>query len=104
MERSSKEKTYTLKQAIPMIGFPHGRTTLFRWLRDKKILQKDNIPYRRYIDFGLFNYKMIVVNKSTDKRVAQPLVTVKGTLYLSKLVKKEFPLCPPCGDEVIGKL
>jgi phage antirepressor YoqD-like protein len=103
MERTSKEKTYTLKQAIPMIGFPQGRTTLFRWLRDKKILQKDNVPYRRYIDLGHFNYKMIVVNKSTGKRVVQPRITIKGTLYLSKLVRKEFPLCPPCGDEVIDK-
>lgn len=34
-----------------------GRNKLFQWLREQKILMKNNIPYQRYIDSGYFQIK-----------------------------------------------
>src|SRR6056297_3550195 len=35
-----------------------GRNNLYSFLRDKKILNKNNIPYRKYIESGYFEYKV----------------------------------------------
>lgn len=96
MNRNTRDPLFSMKKVIPMIRYPYGRTTLFKWLRDKKILQSDNTPYRQYIDCGYFDYQTRIVNKESGKSVIQPLVTLKGLAYLQKLVSKEFPICPPC--------
>ena len=36
--------------------FVGGRNKLFQWLRDNKFLMKDNEPYQKYIDNGVFEY------------------------------------------------
>lgn len=38
--------TYSMGAVANLLGV--GRTTLFRWLRDEAILQRDNRPYQRY--------------------------------------------------------
>ncbi len=96
MNRRSKEPLFSMKKIIPMIRYPYGRTTLLKWLRDKKILQSDNTPYRHFINRGFFDYQTRIIKNRTGKSVIQPLVTLKGLAYLQKLVSKEFPICPPC--------
>jgi len=98
MNRRTKEPLFSMKKVIPMIRYPYGRTTFFKWLRDKKILQVDNTPYRQYIDRGYLKYRTRIINKVTGKSVIQPLATIKGLGFLQKLVDKEFPLCPPCNE------
>ena len=35
-----------------IIGIKHmGRNNMFKWLRDEEILQEDNTPYQRYMDY-----------------------------------------------------
>ena len=77
-----------------MIRYPYGRTTLFKWLREKKILQSDNAPYRQYIDCGYFDYQTRIIKNGTGKSVIQPIATLKGIAFLRKLVKEEYPDCP----------
>ena len=77
-----------------MIRYPYGRTTLLKWLRDKKILQSDNTPYRHYINRGFFDYQTRIINNGANKSVIQPMATLKGIAFLRKLVKEEYPDCP----------
>jgi phage antirepressor YoqD-like protein len=67
-----------------------GRNKLFRFLRDKGILQIDNMPYQRMVDAGYFKvvegkYEVnenVVVTKTT-------YVKQKGIDYIRKLLSKK---------------
>jgi phage antirepressor YoqD-like protein len=99
MRKNSKNGFFTIKQAIPMIDFPYGRTKFFKWLRDEKILQKDGTPYREFINRGLLDYQIVKVPNKNISHATQPLLTVEGIAYLKKLIKKRFPknpICPKC--------
>ncbi|MED3792426.1 phage antirepressor KilAC domain-containing protein [Niallia alba] len=68
----------------------YGRNKLFEYLRAKKILMKDNLPYQKYITNGYFQVKetsikkgVFVVNKS------QTFVTSKGVDYINKLMNED---------------
>lgn len=64
-----------------------GRNTLFKLLREKKILTSDNVPYRRYLDRGYFK----VIEKTIEMggqviNKPQTLVTPKGVDYIGRMV------------------
>ena len=64
-----------------------GQNRLFQFLRDKKVLMKNNIPYQRYMDLGYF--EVIEVLKTTSDGVkifSKPLITPKGQLFVSNSV------------------
>jgi len=65
-----------------------GRNKLFEFLREKKILMANNVPYQRYIDAGYFRVieKPIAMGGNTINK-AQTLVTAKGVDYIGKLLK-----------------
>ena len=68
-----------------------GRNKLFKWLRDKKILQNDNTPYQIFIDHGYF--KVVEIPKQTNygyKIFTQTRVTTKGQKYIVNKLKDEF--------------
>lgn len=46
------DDTVTVEEFAKTLGT--GRNRFFRWLRDQGILQKSNIPYQRYLDYGWF--------------------------------------------------
>jgi phage antirepressor YoqD-like protein len=64
-----------------------GRTKLFALLREKKILDANNIPYREYQDRGYFR----VVEKSWFDRKGEshvelvPLTLQKGLEYIIRI-------------------
>lgn len=66
-----------------VIGF--GRNTLFKMLREAKILMANNTPYQRYIDQGYFVVKEtpITLGGQTINR-PQTYVTAKGVEWLSR--------------------
>lgn len=43
-----------MAQAAKVLNFGKGRSTLFKILRQQKVLQGDNTPYQEYIDRGYF--------------------------------------------------
>ena len=68
----------------------YGRNNLFKFLREKGILNRKNEPYRKYIDQGLFEIKeskYIVENEVKIKPTTY--VTQKGLDYIRKILNKQ---------------
>lgn len=67
-----------------------GRNRLFELLRNKKILQPDNIPYQKYIDAGYFRVieTKYVIPSGETKISLKTLVLQKGVAYINKLLKE----------------
>ena len=70
-----------------------GRNKLFKWLRDNKYLMKDNVPYQRYVNEGLFEV-METVNEydSQDYINLLTLITGKGQLHITGKLKEALGL------------
>lgn len=62
-----------------------GRNTLFRALRDRGVLQWDNVPYQRYVSVGYFEVKERYVEQYGDTNVKKTtFVTQKGLEWLHR--------------------
>ncbi len=68
-----------------------GRNNLFEFLRNKKILQADNIPYQKYIDSGYFRVieTKYTIPSGETKISLKTLVLQKGVAYINKLLGQE---------------
>lgn len=86
------------KDAIPMrniaavLNMPGlGRNKLFQILRDKKIFDNENIPYREYQDRGYFRViERIWVDTKGERHIAySTLVYQKGLDFIRKLVSEQ---------------
>lgn len=65
-----------------------GRNTLFKILRDKRVLQSNNQPYQEYIDRGYFRCiesKFTKPNGTTSINI-KTVVFQKGVDYINKIV------------------
>lgn len=71
-------------------GIRIGRNKLFALLRDKKILQKNNIPYQRYIDAQpWFQVKENVYDTATMTRICMTtMVTTLGQKGILKMLRE----------------
>lgn len=69
----------------------YGRNNLFEFLRNKKVLQRNNQPYQKYIDLGYFRVVETKFNKPNgDIGInIKTLVYQKGLDYIRRLVLKE---------------
>lgn len=56
-----------------------GRNKLFEWMRDKKLLMKDNSPYQNQIE----HFKVIYTNKNGNE-YSKTLLKSKGISYIVK--------------------
>lgn len=63
-----------------------GRNKLFAFLRKKKILMKDNVPYQRFIESKYFKVKEFVL--PNDEIKSQTFITGKGLDYIRKQLEK----------------
>jgi len=69
-------------------AFKIGQKRLFKLLRDRKVLQENNVPYQRFIDAGYFEVKensfeireQVVLNYTT-------LVTPRGQMWITNSIK-----------------
>ena len=68
-----------------------GRNNLFEFLRNKKILQSDNIPYQKYIDSGYFRVieTKYTIPSGETKISLKTMVLQKGVAYINKLLKEK---------------
>ncbi|MEK3855959.1 phage antirepressor KilAC domain-containing protein [Cytobacillus sp. FSL H8-0458] len=72
-----------MKSLAKIVGW--GRNTLFAFMRENKLLMKDNTPYQQYVNRGYFKLKA----KSTPIGVKHvTLVTPKGADYIAGLINK----------------
>jgi len=63
-----------------------GRNRLFRWLRERGLLQKSNIPYQEYIDRGYFRVieRQYVDGRGESHTYTRTLVTGRGLSYIQR--------------------
>lgn len=66
-----------------------GRNKLFELLRENKVLQRDNIPYQKYVDAGYFRVleQKYTVPSGETKVNIKTMVFQKGVDYIRKLVQ-----------------
>lgn len=67
-----------------------GRNRLFSLLRDKKILDKNNIPYQQYVDMGYFRVleqKYTVPNGETKINI-KTMVFQKGVDFIGRKIRE----------------
>ena len=70
--------------------FKGGRNKLFEHLRNEKYLMKDNTPYQKYIDMGIFEIKEYTYNTPYGiKTGVKTLISGKGQVYLIEKLRKE---------------
>jgi phage antirepressor YoqD-like protein len=82
----------SMGEAAKVLNFGKGRTTLFKILREEKILDKGNIPYQEYIDRGYFRtveQKYSKPDGSTHINI-KTLVYQKGLDYIRKILKEKI--------------
>ena len=71
--------------------FVGGRNKLFQWLRDNKFLMKDNEPYQRYIDNGVFEYVEYTYKTPYGEKLGHKTkISPKGQIYLVEKLRKIF--------------
>lgn len=96
-EMKPKEESYdtfistdgyqSMNDIAKSIGY--GRNKLYQFLRDNKVLMKNNTPYQRYVNQGWFVVKQgTVVKENFQKNYAQTYVTAKGVDGITKMLKK----------------
>lgn len=86
---ADSESLMSMADTCKILDMGIGRNKLFALLREKKILQKDNIPYQQYVTAGYFKvvegkYEVnenVVVTKTT-------YVKQKGIDYIRKLLNR----------------
>lgn len=78
-----------------------GRTRLFAWLRDKKILMSDNVPYQAYTKY----FKVIpVVNKFNGQTNYKTLIKPIGITYLYNKLLKDGKVFDKPLEQVVEEL
>ena len=79
-----------MKEVAKVLGIKGmGRNKLFKFLRDKKILARNNMPYQEYVDRGYFRVieQRYNTNNGDIKITFTTLVYNKGIEYVRKLLK-----------------
>lgn len=68
-----------------------GRNNLFEFLRNRKVLQQDNITYQKYIDSGYFRVieTKYTIPSGETKISLKTLVLQKGVAYINKLLREK---------------
>lgn len=86
---ASSKTAIQMSEVAKVLNYPNlGRNRLFEFLRDKKILMYNNIPYQKYVDCGYFRVveqKYIKANGETAINI-KTLVYQKGINYIKKLL------------------
>jgi anti-repressor protein len=70
----------------------YGRNNLFKFLREKKVLSKNNYPYQRFVKEGYFKLNEYWDIDNVGEYILRtiPVVSNKGIEYIRKLVRKEI--------------
>lgn len=68
-----------------------GRNKLIKWLKDKKILKENRVPYQSFIDRGYF--QVVEVEKNTiygTKIFPKTVITGKGQIWITEKLRTEY--------------
>lgn len=70
------DETIKMDIVAKVLGLPYGNITLFKKLREKKVLMDNNIPYQHYADMKWFKVKM----RDNFDKYGNPHVTYTTTV------------------------
>ena len=102
MKRYNSELTFSIVEVAKMTNFPGGEHQFFTWLRKYGYLLENNHPSQVQINRGWFVLVSKVHNGVEIRRtIPVARVTLKGLAGLERVIKKAFPICPPCEKEKI---
>ncbi|MFD1676077.1 phage antirepressor KilAC domain-containing protein [Alicyclobacillus fodiniaquatilis] len=88
VEHHNVENALTMNQVAKTLRY--GRNRLFVLLREQGFLLKDNTPYQRYLEQGLFVVRAITIEgKSGRIPRTQTLVTPKGMQRIRQLLEQQ---------------
>ena len=82
---------FLMRDVAKVLNFKNmGQNKLFKFLRERRVLNPHNMPYQSpFVDDGRFSYKINTwVNHQTGEThvVKTPVVTAKGKAYIYKLL------------------
>jgi len=89
---ASSKDALQMRDVAGVLNIPcWGRNKIFAFLRERKVLDARNVPYREYEDRGFFR---VIEQKWTDNeretRISlKTLVYQKGVDYIRKLIETE---------------
>ena len=87
----SSKDTIDIGECAKVLNRNIGRNNLFEFLRNKGVLQGNNIPYQKYIDAGYFRVieSKYVTPLGETKISLKTVVFQKGVAYINTLLAKE---------------
>lgn len=91
---AGSKKAMSMEEVAKVLSYPGvGRNKLFEILRNQNILQRDNIPYQKYIDSGYFRVIEQKYNVGDEVRInIKTLVFQKGVDFIRKTLDKVVAL------------
>lgn len=85
-----QEDWYTMQETAKLLNIKKiGRTKLFNFLRQERILMRNNEPYQKYIDNGCFKLVLKDIYNGYGGVIGCPSVTLVSQKGIS-LIKKRF--------------
>jgi anti-repressor protein len=73
---SNSERLSTFDECGKLFGM--GRNNLYKWMKKNKYVKHNNVPYQKYVDRGLLDYK---IDEYKGKQYYVCLMTGKGIVY-----------------------
>lgn len=74
---TDSKDAFDMKDVANVLNMGIGRNTLFRFLREQKVLTSDNRPYQEYIDRGYFR----VIEQKYDRGYGEIGINVKTLVF-----------------------
>jgi phage antirepressor YoqD-like protein len=97
---TNSNKLYDIGEFSKILDIPKfGRTNLFRWLRDNKMLMSNNTPYANQMD----HFKVIAIenNRFADSKT---LIKAKGISYIVKKLIKDGKIQSKSYEDIIKNI
>lgn len=85
---TGSEDTIDMAQAAKVLNLGIGRNTLFKILRERSVLQHNNVPYQEYVDRGYFRCieSSYAMPDGTQHISIKTVVFQKGLDFIRKTV------------------
>lgn len=84
---ANSESLLSIGDVAKILDTGLGRNKLFRYLRERHILQRDNIPYQKYVNLGYFKVVEYKYDYKDGTRVTRvTMVKQKGVDFIRKLL------------------
>lgn len=77
-----------------------GRNNMFKWLRGKKILMSDNVPYQHYVKY----FKVIPTVSNNGYKSNKTLLRPNGVEYIVKKLIEDGRVVARSIDEIVAEL